>query len=218
MIPDITIGHHIRVVLDVGCGAASCGAYLLSQNVITMSIAPKDVQENQIQFAIECGVPAFATRGLLYPSQAFNLIHYSRCHINWTRADGILLSEVNRMLKAGGYFVWTAQPIYKHDEAIAEQWKQMLNLATRLCWNLVKNEGYIAIWEKPLNNNCYLNHEAGTNPPLCDQDDDSDNVWYVDMKACIISQFLENGYDANVASWPTCLQTPPDRLLSIEEV
>ncbi|XVF20974.1 hypothetical protein REPUB_Repub12eG0050400 [Reevesia pubescens] len=108
MIPDITIGHHIRVVLDVGCGVASCGAYLLSQNVITMSIAPNDVQDSQIQFAIERGVPAFATRRLLYPSQAFDLIHYSRCRINWTRADGILLSEVNRMLKACGYFVWTA--------------------------------------------------------------------------------------------------------------
>ncbi|XVF19480.1 hypothetical protein REPUB_Repub11eG0114300 [Reevesia pubescens] len=92
----------------------------------------------------------------------------------------------------------------------------MLNLSTRLCWNLVKKEGYIAIWQKPLNNNYYLSREVRTNPPLCDQDDDSDNVWYVDLKACIISRFPENGYDANVASWLACLQTPLDRLLSIE--
>ncbi|XWS65946.1 hypothetical protein CRYUN_Cryun05aG0157500 [Craigia yunnanensis] len=81
MVPEITFGHHIRVVLDVGCGVASFGAYLLPQNVITMSIAPKDVHENQIQFALERGVPAmvaaFATRRLLYPSQAFDLIHCS---------------------------------------------------------------------------------------------------------------------------------------------
>lgn len=92
MIPEIAFGHHTRVVLDVGCGVASFGAYLLSRNVITMSIAPKDVHENQIQFALERGVPAmvaaFATHRLLYPSQAFDLIHCSRCRINWTR-DGM---------------------------------------------------------------------------------------------------------------------------------
>ena len=91
MVPEITFGQHIRVALDVGCGVASFGAYLLSRNVITMSVAPKDVHENQIQFALERGVPAmvaaFATRRLLYPSQAFDLIHCSRCRINWTR-DG----------------------------------------------------------------------------------------------------------------------------------
>lgn len=92
MIPGIAFGLHTRVALDVGCGVASFGAYLLSRNVITMSIAPKDVHENQIQFALERGVPAmvaaFATHRLLYPSQAFDMIHCSRCRINWTR-DGM---------------------------------------------------------------------------------------------------------------------------------
>lgn len=92
MIPDVAFGYHTRVALDVGCGVASFGAFLLSRNVITLSVAPKDVHENQIQFALERGVPAmiaaFATRRLLYPSQAFDLIHCSRCRINWTR-DGM---------------------------------------------------------------------------------------------------------------------------------
>ncbi|KDO69169.1 hypothetical protein CISIN_1g0059812mg, partial [Citrus sinensis] len=180
MVPDITWGHHIRVVMDAGCGVASFGAYLLPRNVITMSIAPKDVHENQIQFALERGAPAmvaaFATRRLPYPSQAFDLIHCSRCRINWTRDDGILLLEVNRMLRAGGYFAWAAQPVYKHEEAQEEHWKEMLDLTTRLCWELVKKEGYIAIWKKPTNNSCYLNREAGTIPPLCDPDDNPDNV------------------------------------------
>ncbi|XVF75283.1 hypothetical protein PTKIN_Ptkin13bG0174800 [Pterospermum kingtungense] len=219
MVHEITFGHHIRVVMDVGCGVASFGAYLLPRNVITMSIAPKDVHENQIQFALERGVPAmvaaFATRRLLYPSQAFDLIHCSRCRINWTRDDGILLLEVNRMLRAGGYFAWAAQPVYKHEEALEEQWEEMLNLTTHLCWNLVKKEGYIAIWQKPFNNSCYLSREAGTKPPLCDPDDDPDNVWYVNLKACI-SRLPENGYGANVAPWPARLQTPPDRLQSIQ--
>ncbi|KAL1327285.1 hypothetical protein HN51_037347 [Arachis hypogaea] len=219
MIPEITFGRHIRVVLDVGCGVASFGAYLLSRNVLTMSVAPKDVHENQIQFALERGVPAmasvFATRRLLYPSQAFDLIHCSRCRINWTRDDGILLAEVDRMLRGGGYFVWAAQPVYKHEEALEEQWEEMLNLTTRLCWNFLKKDGYIAVWQKPSNNSCYLNREEGTKPPLCDPRDDPDNVWYVNLKACI-SRLPKNGYGTNVTEWPARLQTPPDRLQSIK--
>jgi hypothetical protein len=37
--------------------------------------------------------------------------------------DGILLLEVNRLLRAGGYFAWAAQPVYKHEEAQQEAWK-----------------------------------------------------------------------------------------------
>ncbi|CAH9091246.1 unnamed protein product [Cuscuta epithymum] len=219
MVPEIAFGHHTRVALDIGCGVASFGAYLLSRNVLTLSIAPKDVHENQIQFALERGVPAmvaaFATRRLLYPSQAFELIHCSRCRINWTRDDGILLLEVNRMLRAGGYFVWAAQPVYKHEPNLEEQWEEMVNLTNNLCWRLVKKEGYIAIWQKPLNNSCYLNRVQGSHPPLCEPDDDPDNVWYVDMKACI-TRLPEDGYGANVTNWPARLKDPPDRLQSIK--
>lgn len=93
MIPEIAFGRKTRVSLDIGCGVASFGAFLMQRNVTTLSVAPKDVHENQIQFALERGVPAmvavFSTHRLLYPSQAFDLIHCSRCRINWTR-DGNL--------------------------------------------------------------------------------------------------------------------------------
>lgn len=42
--------------------------------------------------------------------------------------DGILLLEVNRMLRAGGYFVWAAQPVYKHEEVLEEQWEGIIQL------------------------------------------------------------------------------------------
>ncbi|XP_010552854.1 PREDICTED: probable methyltransferase PMT12 [Tarenaya hassleriana] len=219
MVPAIGFGNHTRVALDIGCGVASFGAYLMSRNVLTMSIAPKDVHENQIQFALERGVPAmvaaFTTRRLLYPSQAFDLVHCSRCRINWTRDDGILLLEVNRMLRGGGYFAWAAQPVYKHEQVLEEQWEEMLNLTARLCWVLVKKEGYIAIWQKPVDNDCYLSRDTGIMPPLCSSEDNPDNVWYVDLKACI-TRIPENGYGVNLAPWPTRLQTPPDRLQTIQ--
>lgn len=94
MVPEIAFGQRTRVVMDISCGIASFGAYLMDRNVSTLSIATKDVHNNQIQFALERGVPAmfaaFTTHRLLYPSQAFDLIHCSRCSINWTR-DGIYL-------------------------------------------------------------------------------------------------------------------------------
>ncbi|KAG9452237.1 hypothetical protein H6P81_005141 [Aristolochia fimbriata] len=219
MVPDISFGNHTRVVLDIGCGVASFGAFLLSRKVAPLSIAPKDVHENQIQFALERGVPAmvaaFATHRLLYPSQAFDLIHCSRCRINWTRDDGILLLEVNRMLRAGGYFAWAAQPVYKHEEAQQEAWKEMEDLTNHMCWKLVKKEGYLAIWKKPLDNNCYMTRDAGIKPPLCEPDDDPDNVWYVDLKPCI-TRLPENGLGANLTTWPERLHYPPDRLQIVE--
>jgi len=45
--------------------------------------------------------------------------------------DGILLLEVNRLLRAGGYFAWAAQPVYKHEEAQQEAWKGILYLFFR---------------------------------------------------------------------------------------
>ncbi|KAL5559697.1 hypothetical protein UlMin_035908 [Ulmus minor] len=209
MVPDIAFGNKTRVVLDIGGGVGSFSVLLTQRNVTTLSIAPKDVDENQIQFALERGVPvmvaAFATRRLLYPSQAFDLIHCWRCGIDWTRDDGILLLEVNRLLRAGGYFVWGAQQ---------EQWKELEDLTTRICWKLLK-KGDIAIWQKPLNNSCYLNRESGMNPPLCDASDDPDSVWYVGLKACI-TKLPENDYGAKVSPWPARVEDPPERLQSIK--
>lgn len=219
MVPDLAFGVHTRVALDVGCGVASFGAALLSRNVLTLSIAPKDVHENQIQFALERGVPAmvaaFATHRLLYPSQAFDMIHCSRCRINWTRDGGILLLEVNRLLRAGGYFTWAAQPVYKHEAIQQEAWKEMEDLATRICWKLVKKEGYIAIWQKPVNNTCYVSRDAEIQPPLCNVEDEPDNIWYVPLKACI-TRLPENGFGGNLTNWPDRLHTIPDRLETVQ--
>lgn len=74
-------------VLDVGCGVASFSAYLLPLDIRTMSFAPKDVHENQIQFALERGISAMisalSTKQLPYPSESFEMIHCSRCRIDF---------------------------------------------------------------------------------------------------------------------------------------
>ncbi|XP_028060465.1 probable methyltransferase PMT10 [Camellia sinensis] len=119
------------------------------------------------------------------------------------------------MLRVGGHFVWAAQSVYEHEDNSQEQWKEMENLSWRICWELIKRERYITIWRKPLNNNCYVNRHPQLQPPICEANDDPDNVWYVSLKACI-TLLPENGYGANVTSWPTRLHYPPDRLPTIK--
>lgn len=219
MVPRIGFGVRTRVALDIGCGVASWGAYLMSRDVLPLSIAPKDVHENQIQFALERGVPAMvaalATRRLLYPSQAFDIIHCSRCRIEWTRDGGILLLEVDRILRAGGFFAWAAQPVYKHEGNLPEEWHAMVDLATRICWKLVAKEGYLAIWQKPFDNTCYENRTNRSEPPLCGAGYDPDAVWYVPMSACI-TPLPQDRTLSNVSEWPTRLFLPPRRLFTLK--
>ena len=66
----------------------SFGAFLLSRNVQTMSLAPRDGHEAQVQFALERGLPAMlgvlAKNRLPYPARAFDMAHCSRCLIPWS--------------------------------------------------------------------------------------------------------------------------------------
>lgn len=92
-VPEIAWGKHTRVVLDVGCGVASFGGYLFEKDVVTMSFAPKDEHEAQVQFALERGIPAISavmgTQRLPFPSRVFDLVHCARCRVPW-HAEGPL--------------------------------------------------------------------------------------------------------------------------------
>ncbi|CAN1268549.1 Probable methyltransferase PMT10, partial [Linum perenne] len=223
MVPDIDFGRGTRVALDIGSGIGSFAASLFRHNVTTLSTGPKDVHKNQVQFVLERGLPAmvalFGTRRLPYSSQAFDLIHCSRSSIDWTVDNGISLLEVNRLLRAGRYFVWRAPKVDKLNVSLEGQWKalfaEMEDLTRSICWQLVKKEGDVAIWRKPLNNSCYLGREIGAQPPLCSSQEDPDHVWYFNVSACI-TPLPEEGYGSNVTLWPARLHSPPDRLQSIK--
>lgn len=182
-------GGNLRNVLDVGCGVASFGAYLLSHNIIAMSLAPNDVHQNQIQFALERGIPStlgvLATKRLPYPSRSFELAHCSRCRIDWLQRDGILLLELDRLLRPGGYFAYSSPEAYAHDTENRRIGTAMHDILRRMCWKVAAKKDQTVIWSKPVSNSCYLKRYPGTLPPLCDLDDDPDLTWNVSMKACI---------------------------------
>ncbi|KAK7336879.1 hypothetical protein VNO77_17430 [Canavalia gladiata] len=219
---NINNGGKVRSVLDVGCGVASFGGYLLSSNVIAMSLAPNDVHQNQIQFALERGIPAYlgvlGTLRLPYPSRSFELAHCSRCRIDWLQRDGILLLELDRLLRPGGYFAYSSPEAYAQDEEDKRIWTEMSAFVERMCWKIAAKRNQTVVWVKPLTNNCYLKREPGTQPPLCKSDDDPDAVWGVKMKACIsrYSDQMHKAKGSGLAPWPARLTTPPPRLADID--
>ncbi|OAY65291.1 putative methyltransferase PMT8 [Ananas comosus] len=212
----------MRTVLDVGCGVASFGGYLLSSDIIAMSLAPNDVHQNQIQFALERGIPAYlgvlGTKRLPYPSRSFELAHCSRCRIDWLQRDGILLLEVDRLLRPGGYFAYSSPEAYAQDEEDLRIWKEMSSLVERMCWKVASKRNQTVIWVKPLNNDCYMSREAGMKPPLCRTNDDPDAVWGVMMEACITpySEQMHRASGSGLAAWPARLTTPPPRLADLQ--
>ncbi|KAF8037630.1 hypothetical protein BT93_B0486 [Corymbia citriodora subsp. variegata] len=214
-------GGSIRNVLDVGCGVASFGAYLLPLDIMAMSLAPNDVHENQIQFALERGIPStlgvLGTKRLPYPSRSFELAHCSRCRIDWLQRDGILLLELDRLLRPGGYFVYSSPEAYAHDPENRKIWNSMYDLLRRMCWRVVAKKDQTVIWAKPMSNSCYLKRDQGTKPPLCSSDADPDASWNVLMKACITpySARMHRERWSGLVPWPRRLTAPPPRLEEI---
>ncbi|KAL4569004.1 hypothetical protein LXL04_024630 [Taraxacum kok-saghyz] len=221
MVPEIAWGKHTRVILDVGCGVASFGGYLFDKDVLTMSFAPKDEHEAQIQFALERGIPAISaamgTQRLPFPSNAFDLVHCARCRVPWHKEGGRLLLELNRVLRPGGYFVWSATPVYKkNEEEDVHIWKEMSALTEAMCWELITikkdtlNGIGIAVYQKPESNECY-NERKTQEPPICNPDDDPNAAWYVPLETCmhkLPTNETERGSQWP-EEWPTRVQTPP---------
>lgn len=209
IVPDIAWGKHSRVVLDVGCGVASLGGFLFERDVLTMSFAPKDEHEAQVQLALERGIPAISavmgTQRLPFPSVVFDIVHCARCRVPWHADGGRLLLELDRVLRPGGYFVWSATPVYQKLAEDVEIWKAMSALTKSMCWNLVEkkkdrvNGVGIAIYQKPTSNTCY-ELRRNQDPPLCEESDDPNAAWYVSLKSCMHK--VPTGDGERGTEWP----------------
>ncbi|XP_058089811.1 probable methyltransferase PMT24 [Magnolia sinica] len=207
--PDIAWGQRSRVVLDVGCGVASFGGYLFEKDVLTLSFAPKDEHEAQVQFALERGIPAISavmgTQRLPVPGKVFDIVHCARCRVPWHIEGGMLLLELNRVLRPGGFFVWSATPVYRKSEEDREIWNAMTELTKSMCWDLMQvkrervNEIGAAVFRKPSSNVCYESR-AENKPPLCDENLDPNAAWNVPLQACM--HRLPVGAGERGSQWP----------------
>ncbi|XP_038906278.1 probable methyltransferase PMT7 [Benincasa hispida] len=191
-------------VLDVGCGVASFSAYLLPLDIQTMSFAPKDGHENQIQFALERGIgamiSALATKQLPYPTSSFEMVHCSRCRVDWHENDGILLKEVDRLLRPNGYFVYSAPPAYRKDKDYPMIWEKLVNLTTAMCWKLIARKVQTAIWIKQENPSCLIINAENKVVQICDAVDDSQPSWKIPLRNCI--QVTDQSYSQKLPPRP----------------
>ncbi|CAO2145837.1 unnamed protein product [Urochloa humidicola] len=188
-------GRRSRVVLDVGCGVASFGGYLFDRDVLTMSLAPKDEHEAQVQFALERGIPAISavmgTQRLPFPGGVFDVVHCARCRVPWHIDGGMLLLELNRLLRPGGVFVWSATPVYQKLPEDVAIWDEMTRLTKAMCWEMVAKTKHtvgdqvgVAIFRKPVKNGCY-DKRPQKEPPLCEPSDDPNASWNIKLRACM---------------------------------
>lgn len=210
----------IRTALDTGCGVASWGAYLMDRNILTMSFAPRDSHEAQVQFALERGVPAvigvLGTIKLPYPSRSFDMAHCSRCLIPWNSNDGMYMMEVDRVLRPGGYWILSGPPInwkryyqtWKRSKQDAEEEQNKIeNIAKMLCWDKIYEKGDTVIWQKKANSNACHNKNDHTSKTCKVQD--ADDTWYKKMEACITP--IPDG--AQLQKFPKRLFAVPPRIL-----
>ncbi|KAI3811738.1 hypothetical protein L1987_21467 [Smallanthus sonchifolius] len=178
-------------VLDVGCGVASFSAYLSPLNIQTMSFAPKDGHENQIQFALERGIgamiSALATKQLPFPANSFEMVHCSRCRVDWHENDGILLKEINRLLRSNGYFIYSAPPAYRKDKDYPVIWDKLMKITSRICWKLIARKVQTAIWIKEDDVACLQQNTEQNLINICDSADNNINKpsWKIPLKNCV---------------------------------
>ncbi|KAI9083934.1 hypothetical protein K1719_034192 [Acacia pycnantha] len=230
LIPEMKDGT-IRTALDTGCGVASWGGDLLDRGILTVSLAPRDNHEAQVQFALERGIPAIlgviSTQRLPFPSNSFDMAHCSRCLIPWTEFGGIYLLEIHRILRPGGFWVLSGPPVnYENrwrgwNTTVEEQrsdYEKLQDLLTSLCFKMYNKKGDIAVWQKSPDNSCYDKLAKETYPPKCDDSLEPDSAWYTPLRACLVvpDPKLKKSGLAAVPKWPERLHVAPERASLID--
>lgn len=209
----------LRTALDMGCGVASFGGFLLKENITTLSFAPRDSHKAQIQFALERGIPAFVamlgTRRLPFPAFSFDLIHCSRCLIPFTAHNGTYFIETNRLLRPGGYLVISGPPVQWPNQD--KEWSDLQSVAHALCYELITVDNNTAIWKKPTESSSCLPNQNEFGLDLCDELDDPSEAWYFKLKNCVSRVPLEVQMSlGSILKWPDRISKPPSRLSLIK--
>lgn len=179
----------VRTVLDIGCGYGTFGAHLSSKQILTMCIAPYEASGSQVQLTLERGLPAMigslTTKQLPYPSLSYDMVHCARCGIDWDQKDGLFLFEVDRVLRPGGYFVWTSPLTNARNKVHQKKWNLVSDFAKNLCWELLSQQDQTVVWKKTPKRGCYYSRKPGSSPAVCSKGQDIESAYYRPLQPCI---------------------------------
>ncbi|CAH9096916.1 unnamed protein product [Cuscuta europaea] len=212
-------GGLLRTALDIDSGVGSFGGLLLSEDMLTLSFAPKDSSKQKVQFALERGVPAISTTLGTYrlPVSAFSfdLVHCSHCSTPFTAHNASYFIEVDRLLRPGGYLVISGPPVQwpKQDK----EWADLQAVGRSLCFELIVVDGNTAIWKKPIGDSCLQTHsEFGLD--LCGDSDEPSVAWYVKLKKCVSKTYSAEGNFAigTIPEWPKRLMKASSRATALK--
>ncbi|MQL72715.1 hypothetical protein Taro_005046 [Colocasia esculenta] len=180
----------IRTVLDIGCGFGSFGAHLFSKQLLTMCIANYEISGSQVQLTLERGLPAmigsFTSKQLPFPYLSFDMVHCAHCEIDWETKDGIFLVEVDRLLRPGGYFVWTSSTNTQRslrNKENQQKWTFIRDFSESLCWDMLAQQDESIVWKKTSKKNCYSSRKSG--PEVCSKNQDIESPYYEMLHPCI---------------------------------
>lgn len=71
----------------------------------------------------------------------------------------MLLIEVDRVLKPGGYFVWTSPltnaQTYLRNKENQKRWNFVHDFAKNLCWDMLSQQDETVVWKKTTKKKCY---------------------------------------------------------------
>lgn len=187
------INSGVRTILDIGCGYGSFGAHLFSKQLLTMCVANYEASGSQVQLTLERGLPAMigslTSKQLPYPSLSFDMLHCARCGIDWDQNDGILLIEADRVLKPGGYFVWTSPltnpQTFLRNKENQKRWNLVREFAVNLCWDFLSQQDETVVWKKTSTKKCYTARKPGSGPSLCSKGHDVETPYYRPLQTCI---------------------------------
>ncbi|XP_052141524.1 probable methyltransferase PMT19 [Oryza glaberrima] len=221
-------GGEVRTALDVGCGVASFGDYLLNYGILTMSIDRRNRHKAQVQLALERGLPAMigalGVRRLPYPTRSFDMVHCAGCLIPGNSHDELYMLEIDRLLRPGGYWVLAMPPISwktQYDDlnrtakGMPGEQLALEEIVKKLCWSKVSENGTIAVWRKPINHiQCEQDAKLLRSPPFC-TGDDADSAWYVNTSMCL-TRLPRDIAGGAVEKWPERLTAIPPRIASGE--
>ncbi|EFJ11071.1 hypothetical protein SELMODRAFT_426562 [Selaginella moellendorffii] len=200
----------IRLALDIGCGMAAFSSTLLSRNVLTMSISAYEEHGAPVQFAQERGLPAMigsiSSMQLPFSLSAYDMIHCKDCGAQWHDKGGLLLFEVNRLLRPGGYFVWTLPFLDQSSNSIL---KTMGKLTSSICWSQLAHNQRTVIWQKTTKQRCYTSRRS----TMCEKKNPLDVLLYQPLRPCVTE--APNGRWRTVQQqhlWPNRLMLTARRL------